>query len=624
MAIVLEQAIAAKDAGAGSITFPSWTPGANELVLVFIGIQNESLVPTVAGNGLTFVSVIDVNNVRNVNGVNVFRAMGASPSAGSVVVSNTGGIATAVVCRFSGVDTGGTNGSAAVEATGSDTGPNPDDRNMEVSVTTVTNQAWAVAVGTHRMRTFSVPLSETAISINNYDGSGGNTTSCSVWYRLVETAGAVTLGGINSISSATDWTTAAVSIKPASSTPPTPDPTIPPGAEFEQEPTARHRTRFGYNALNILAYSPLWQRSAFINEYTQDVTGYSHIISAVGGFWSAQIDMSLPLSELEDWVSNGLGRHIVVKGGGSSVAWEGLVNEVSIEYSGFSQRVGPYLDINNKIKLLFSAFIEIGDGQSSGIRLSTDYVQDNESIYRYGILQRVYSAGGIALDDVDDTLAQLLDKVKTPPRSEDLTIGSDTGGQTFDLTLTCVGYVRLLEKYTYSSATTGLQNLSTKLIAILDADPNVLFDSQYIQSNGLQVGAFENDDADAWGLVKGLVAQGDTLQNRYIFGIYENRRAVYRLVENRIIYTRLLREGPTVIQDRQGGLIQPWQIRPGVFLRVADLVPGKPVALDLNEDYRMLFVESVQFRAPDSLVVNGSHTFKIDQRLAQMGISGLS
>lgn len=222
MAIALEQTVTGLDAGS-SITLASWTPAANELVLLFIAQRNEALVPSVSGNGLTWVSVANVDNTQGQNGVAIYRAMGASPSTGSITVTNTSGFDVAVACRFSGMDIGGTNGSAAVEASGTATGPAVDDDDAQVSVTTVTDNAWALAVFTHRSATFSTPGDQTTVSINNVNGSAGNTTTCSVVRKTITPAGSATLGGANDLSAATDWCAAAVSIKPATAVSVTPN-----------------------------------------------------------------------------------------------------------------------------------------------------------------------------------------------------------------------------------------------------------------------------------------------------------------------------------------------------------------------------------------------------------------
>lgn len=216
MAIALEQTIEA-GVTTGNITLPSWTPGSNELVLVAVMQRNETIAPTLSGNGLTFVSVLDIDDNQGQCGVVVFRAMGASPSTGAITVTLTGNTvpAYAIAARFSGVDTGGTNGSAACEATASATTGGTDNGNITVAVTTVTNDAWAYgAVCTHGSGTLTL-VDETAIDINNTIGSAGDVCTAHAFYQAQPTAGSTTLLGASSFSNNREWAIAAIAIKPA-------------------------------------------------------------------------------------------------------------------------------------------------------------------------------------------------------------------------------------------------------------------------------------------------------------------------------------------------------------------------------------------------------------------------
>ncbi len=175
MAIALEQTLTGGTDDATSVVLSSWTPAANDLILVFVALRNETLTPTVAGNGLTFVSVIDVDDDQGQVGITIFRALGASPSAGAITVTLTDNTLPAFViaARFSGCDTSGTNGSGAIEATASATTGLTDNGDITVDVTTLTNGAMLVGgVAVHASGTLSL-TDETQISINNSQGAGG-------------------------------------------------------------------------------------------------------------------------------------------------------------------------------------------------------------------------------------------------------------------------------------------------------------------------------------------------------------------------------------------------------------------------------------------------------------------
>ena len=722
MAIALEQTLTGTDSGSG-ITLTSWTPLANELVLVCVFERDEALATTISGNSLTWVSVIDVNDSQGQCGLTVWRGMSASPSAGSITIGNTSGFAFAIAIRLSGIDTSGTNGSGAVEATASATTGITDNNDITVAVTTVTNNAWAIGfVVTHGGGTLTL-VDETTISINNTSGSAGNTITSHEFYQAVAVAGSTTLLGSNSFSANREWAIAGISIKPQTGTAYsqtvsgaitptgallkattkktsgaiTPTGVVrkaiaralagaltptgafasaraylkalagslaPAGTLITQrvkflsgtlgvsgvivkattktlagaiapvgtvaraavDAIVRHRRRgtiYQQNKLAFLVTAPPWSNSGYATDHTQDVTSYDHTHAALGGFWSANLTMRLPLHDLEDWLQYGVGRQVQVKGRGTKTAWEGIVNRVTVNVGGYNMTVGPYLDIANKVKLAYSIFLQLGGGNATGIRVVTEPTSNLPSQAKYGILAKVFSVGGIDSSAVAGLQAMLLERYSQPPRSEDLNLPGDTGLRYIDLKLECIGYAHLFGKYTYSSSTAGTQNLSAKLAAIVAAEPNALFSSS-VATNTIQVPAGQTDDAEAWGLIKAMIAMGDTSLNRYTFGVYENRRVTYKAVDNNVVYVRPLREGASVIQDAQGGLLQPWEVRPGSYVLVTDLLPGKPVASDLNAEQRAIFADTVQYRMPDSLVINGAHAFRIEQRMAQMGLSGVS
>ena len=384
----------------------------------------------------------------------------------------------------------------------------------------------------------------------------------------------------------------------------------------------KYRGTFSSNDLSFTIQVPPWGVDNYSKVITQDVTSYEHSYTALGGFWSANISLKVPLVELEEWINNGVGREIKVKGRATSVVFEGIVNRISLEVSGYSISIGPYMDISNKVKITYSSLVDLGDGTVTGIRSETSYIEDISSQQKYGVLIKNFSAGGISESYVTELQTMLLDRYKNPLRSEDLNIPGSLDSKIVDLKLECVGYIHLMQKYLYNSTTTGLQFLSVKLKNIIEEEPNFVF-SHSVEENQLEVPAFENDDNEAWGLVKSLVTLGDSNFFRYVFGCYENRKIIYRSVVEDVIYYRPFREGTGTLLDRLGGSIQPWQVRPGIYIMVSDIFPGKPLPSDITSDMRIIYVETVQFRMPNSLVINGAHYFKVDQKLAQLGIKGI-
>ncbi len=380
-------------------------------------------------------------------------------------------------------------------------------------------------------------------------------------------------------------------------------------------------TSFTATGLSVAIYEPSWRGGNFINNYAEYVSSYNHDTVALGGFYTANFQLKQPLAALNDWLERGLGRRVVTKAPGDATIWEGLINSIEANVSGYRLTIGPYLDIANKVKLIYSS-IDVSTGVAiTGLRVETDYSIDAASVARYGTLTGVLSASGVSDANAVYLLAMNLDKLKDPPRSEALEIPAP--GVTFDLTVDCVGYVRMLEKYPYNNATATTVNASDKVKAILQADPNALFsDLGNIAANDLQMSSYSDNDQTAWAVIKDIVAQGDASANRWLFGVYEGRRPYYAQAGGAIKYIRPLREGLSIIQDSTGSVLTPWQVRPGAWVYVTDLLPSRPKDTELERDPRAMFADTVSFRAPDQVTINGAHSYKLEQRLAQWGLGG--
>ena len=104
-------------------TTGSVTPAANSLIIVAV-TQSSSIAhaaPTLSGNNLTYVEISGATTEFDViatplKRITLFRAMGASPSAGAITITFANAQSRALwsIHQFTNVDTSGTNGSGAV------------------------------------------------------------------------------------------------------------------------------------------------------------------------------------------------------------------------------------------------------------------------------------------------------------------------------------------------------------------------------------------------------------------------------------------------------------------------------------------------------------------------------
>ncbi len=118
---------------------------------------------------------------------------------------------------------------------------------------------------------------------------------------------------------------------------------------------------------------------------------------------------------------------------------------------------------------------------------------------------------------------------------------------------------------------------------------------------------------------------GDASLIRYMFGIYEDRKAVYEPVSSQIDYTLQLGDPKKQLFDSGGSLIAPWKIRPGKWIFFSDFIPGLGSPFEeFHRDPRMLRVETVNFdmRTPFAVEFAGGISSAYEQQSARLGLRG--
>ena len=354
-----------------------------------------------------------------------------------------------------------------------------------------------------------------------------------------------------------------------------------------------------------------------------ELDSYNHVISALGGYESATISISNTQIDIEDWLANGLMRHIEVYNHALVKIWEGFVNEISITLGGLAVTRGPVLNIANNVALIYSTVDTSVSPPITGQRATTAFSGDADSQTRYGVWETVLSAGGVSATEATTVRDVFLNENKDPQSSQRISLGQSGN---IGLQLSCLGYYHLFKKYTYNQiANTGTDDLSDVLAAIIAADPNSIFSTSTskITANTLQVKQYLNDNATAWSLIQGLVARGDSSDNRYIFGIYNERIPEYAAIPTDFEYQQRLSDPAQRIETPQGIEVKPWDVKAGKWLFVPDFLIGKIQPSELRLDPRMIFIEQMTYTMPWNLQIQGGKTDKLSQKLAKLGLGGI-
>lgn len=374
-------------------------------------------------------------------------------------------------------------------------------------------------------------------------------------------------------------------------------------------------------ALNIT--EPLWYTTSLNLSYTlaQATHQISPIWTAYGGYWSMSLSWSAKPSEIDEWLDAGLGRHIELYAPTTEKIWEGYVSSVSANIGSLTVTRGPLLDtVANKVRVAFSTVDTSTTPPTVGIRAFTDWAEDADSQARYGIIERIISVGGASVSNADDIRDLALNEVAEPATDE-----VDNLGAAADPTLNVevLGYYHWLKAYVYNSTSTGETNASTKLAAVIAANPNSLLSASSIEANTLQVPQWENDNRVAESVIKGIVALGNATNNRTVFGFYNDRGAIYNTIPTTPIYTRTLAEPEQALKDyTTDRSIKPWEVQPGEIVFYSDLLVGRTGTGSLLSDPRYLFIEQASYTIPWSLTLQGAKVNRLDQLMAQLGLGG--
>lgn len=385
-------------------------------------------------------------------------------------------------------------------------------------------------------------------------------------------------------------------------------------------------------ALTVGIFSPsISVGSSFSPEgrWIEDIipTSWRHTIRAVGGWWDASFQLYTTRSRIDSWLEDGVGRHIKLYSPSGSLLFSGFVNEVTANIGPSQIKVGPLMEANNRVSVMYTPILDPDTlPPLTGTTLSTTIAEDADIQAKYGIIETILSSGTLLTDDAEQIRDTYLAENKEPRASQSVS----NRPQSPHVTCNVLGYVHYLKKYIYNNTTSPTSTtIDAKMEAVLGADPNGLFSTDYsqIETNGLLVPSYENDNRTAWAILESMTARGDINENRYIFGVYGDERAEYGAIPTTVTYTQSHSDKAVRIFDESfsiGKQVFPWEVLPGRWLREEGLRVGADDPSDLRADPTIMFIEQVTYEAPYGVTMVGGKTDKLGQKLAQLGLGSIS
>jgi len=310
---------------------------------------------------------------------------------------------------------------------------------------------------------------------------------------------------------------------------------------------------------------------------------------------------------------NGLGRHVVTKNEGLVTIWEGFVNRISARIGGRSIVIGPLLDIANKVNVIYSTIDTSTTPPTTGIRVITATSEDTDSQEQFGVIEQTLSLSGTLQTLAERARDKYLSENKFPPRSTDITLSSK--GEV-GMSVECLGYYHLLNITPFNDLNSGTQTLSARLQALLATNSIISTDYSRIETNSLAIPRYVDDNPRVKGLIEDLLTLGDSNDNRYRFGIFAERKAIYEAIVAEITYYYRIDENE--IEDKANNKVYPWNVLPGYWLRTPDFLVGRSQPTNIMEDIRNTFIVNVNFTAPYDLTIQGDELETLPQLLAKV------
>lgn len=369
----------------------------------------------------------------------------------------------------------------------------------------------------------------------------------------------------------------------------------------------------------IASYTPA---GTFAGNFGEAVVGWQHGLGADGWFLDGRFEIAGNFTEVEDWLESGLGRHVEGYSPEGKLIYEGVVNTVVANIGGLAVTRGPLFNIGNRVSVSFTPILdETQSPPLTGTATTTIITEDADSQAVYGIIEKIVSAGTITDTIAEQIRDSWLAENALPETSSAFELGR-TGPGT--VVINCIGYTEFLKNYVYNqTASSASVTISTKLQSTLTADPNGVISTNYdlVSSNGLLTSSYENEDRDAFTIIREIVSQGDVNDNRFTFGLKPGRVAEYAAIPTTVRYRmNVYRDQQNLIEG--GALTKPWLVEPGEFVAFDDFLVGRNVPTTLRQDPRIMFIERINFTAPHGLRLTGGKVSRLAQRLARLGLGG--
>jgi hypothetical protein len=411
-----------------------------------------------------------------------------------------------------------------------------------------------------------------------------------------------------------------------------PAPPVPPIPGLPVARPTMHSRGEQTRGISVGLFHPIVQGKAWIADYSEEVTAYSHEKGADNYYVSASMTLTLPEVDVTEWLLYGLGRHVEVKSPAQNIIWEGFVDRITISLGGKTYEIGSLSDIGNRVYVTYTpVYVSAAAGNIvKGSSTETPLVNNTASQAIFGIIEKNLAAGECIVTSTQNEAERFRDEFLTENAYPKVQGGySFMAGGSGAISLECQGYWKWLDYFVFNNRATATANgwstLDTKLKAILAADPNGIISTDYtlIAANTAIAQNMEKNNNTALTIIKGINTAGDITGNRWLFGVGKSRTAYYHILPTSIDYEyRVNDDEQKLVVYGTNAAVDPWDIEPGKWYITSDIykpiTPGSPYSIPSAS-----FIETVRFTAPYSFDMTEGKMSKVSQLLNMKGLGGI-
>jgi len=348
---------------------------------------------------------------------------------------------------------------------------------------------------------------------------------------------------------------------------------------------------------------------------TDEATGFSWTIAAQGGFKSAQIDCVVPRARAFEILQRFTSKRVIFTSPTAlnlaQVCWEGMVYQVSVD-DGKRKVTRSMANVYNSVTVAYSS-TDYTQATPQGAQVATVTLTDSPSQALYGFRQLVYTVGEMNSTDATRLATILLARYGYPQTViGGESVGDAPGGNEVRVSIDCVGYGEVLDKYIYTSALTTTQSLDTLVKNVITAHatagPTQILSTNYanVTVNSLTRPRWQLKNITALDYINDVCAYGSgSFAEQNLFGVTENRQIYYNPFPSTLSYWQsMFDSSERVYSYDSGGVVDPWNVRPGKLIAIGDILPdtGYPYDFDVT-DVEQFLIGEVKFTAPNKLAL---------------------